>query len=266
MKVNILLRKSMTDEAEINAAERFFIVNEYHSDVAPGNLVIGRYSVLPFYEWVYTDLQHSGSELINSPLQHDWIADFKYYQLLKDFTPKTWFSSNDLDDADAPFIVKGVTNGRKDNWFKFMFAMTKADAIANCNRLQEDSLVGQQDIIFRKYHQLETFEIGINGLPITNEWRVFCYKGQIVTYGFYWSLATNARTIHENGPGEGFIEFATTVANLCSDYCNFYVIDIAKTITGEWIVIELNDGQMSGLSMIDPLTLYGNLHALIHKG
>jgi len=40
---------------------------------------------------------------------------------------------------------------------------------------------------------------------------------------------------------------------------NFYVIDVAKTQSGEWIVIELNDGQFSGLSAIDPNDLYMNL-------
>jgi hypothetical protein len=39
-------------------------------------------------------------------------------------------------------------------------------------------------------------------------------------------------------------------------------MDIAKTQSGEWIVIELNDGQMSGLSENDPNVLYKNLKYL----
>jgi hypothetical protein len=39
----------------------------------------------------------------------------------------------------------------------------------------------------------------------------------------------------------------------------YYVIDVAKTAAGKWILIELNDGQMSGLSDNDPDVLYSNL-------
>ena len=40
---------------------------------------------------------------------------------------------------------------------------------------------------------------------------------------------------------------------------NFYVIDVAQKQDGNWTVIELNDGSMSGLSCNDPELLYGNL-------
>ena len=47
------------------------------------------------------------------------------------------------------------------------------------------------------------------------------------------------------------------------DRASFYVVDIAKTQSGEWIVIELNDGQMSGLSCNDPKLLYSRLRQTI---
>lgn len=37
------------------------------------------------------------------------------------------------------------------------------------------------------------------------------------------------------------------------------MIDVAQTESGDWIVIELNDGQMSGLSENNPEILYKNL-------
>jgi hypothetical protein len=36
------------------------------------------------------------------------------------------------------------------------------------------------------------------------------------------------------------------------------VIDIAQTITGEWIVIECNDAQESGYAAISPFSLWQN--------
>lgn len=264
MKYSVLYRESLMEENEISAIEKYFPAYRYHTEIPPQQTIIGRYSVLPFYDWVSEDIKSVGSELINSPSQHRWIANFHYYDAIKNITPETWFRAVDVPN-EGPFIVKGTTNGRKHNWNKFMFAPTRTDAIEKAVLLQEDSLIGQQDIVFRKYHPLETYEIGVNGLPITNEWRVFCFRGKILSYGYYWSLANNADQINANGPGSGFLEFAEEAARRCVDSVNFYVIDIARTVSGEWIVIELNDAQMSGLSMVDPLDLWGNLRKEIDR-
>jgi hypothetical protein len=36
----------------------------------------------------------------------------------------------------------------------------------------------------------------------------------------------------------------------------FWVFDVARKINGDWIVVELNDGQQAGLSDIDPERFY----------
>lgn len=54
------------------------------------------------------------------------------------------------------------------------------------------------------------------------------------------------------------------MARICAAHAEFYVIDVAKTVYGEWIVIEMNDAQMSGLSMVEPIELYTNLYALLN--
>ena len=46
---------------------------------------------------------------------------------------------------------------------------------------------------------------------------------------------------------------------------NFFVMDIARTAEGKWIIIELNDGQQSGLSNVDPEELYSNLAKALKK-
>ena len=42
-------------------------------------------------------------------------------------------------------------------------------------------------------------------------------------------------------------------------------IDVAQTESGEWIVVELNDGQMSGLSENNPEVLYKNLTTVLRN-
>jgi hypothetical protein len=259
MKPIILFRESLVEKEEIEAASLYFDVYKYHSDIPEGSLVFGRYSVLPFYEWVEEDLNHKACLLVNTYKQHKYIANFEYYNDLEDLTFKTWFAPSDLREADAPFVIKGKTNSRKSDWNGCMFAKTAKDAIRQGCDLQQDSLIGQQDIIYRKYVPLETYEIGVNGLPFTNEWRVFVYKDSILSYAYYWSNAERADEINIAGPQEGFLEFANKVIDRMKYKLEFYVIDIARTADKEWILVEINDAQMSGLSMNNPNVLYSNL-------
>lgn len=255
----ILFRESLVESAELEAASKYFDVYFYHSAIPKNQLVLGRYSVLPFYEWVEADLRILDRKLVNTYSQHRYIADFQYYTDVENLTFKTWFNPYDLPESEAPFVIKGKTNSRKSDWNNCMFAPTKSDAIKQGCELQKDSLIGQQDIIYRKYIPLETYEIGVNGLPFADEWRVFVYKDTIVSHGYYWSNASLADELNARGPSEGFFDFAEKVIAILKDKLDFYVIDIAKTETNEWILVEVNDAQMSGLSMNDPEVLYKNL-------
>ena len=46
---------------------------------------------------------------------------------------------------------------------------------------------------------------------------------------------------------------------------NFFVIDIAQKEDGDWIIIEVNDGQQSGLSENSADILYQNLYNSIQN-
>ena len=39
----------------------------------------------------------------------------------------------------------------------------------------------------------------------------------------------------------------------------FAAIDVAKTASGEWIIIEVNDAQESGFAGVNPMTLWKNV-------
>ena len=59
-----------------------------------------------------------------------------------------------------------------------------------------------------------------------------------------------------NNIPESFLE---GILDAIGDEIRFYVVDVARTKKGNWMVVELNDGLMSGLSMCDPEEMYGNL-------
>lgn len=252
----IYSRFDPTVSDEITIAGKHFDVYPLRTQVPKNSLVIARYSCLPFYKELEDDFLENNSSIINSYAQHKWIADFQYYKILKEFTFPS-YSWNDLPSLpnDTKLVVKGKTNSLKQRWNTHMFADSVSKAQQIALELQYDALIGQQDIIFRKYIPLETFEVGVNGLPFTNEWRFFFYKNKLLSYGYYWSNALNILT---KCPDE-CIAFAQNIANIAQNHTNFFVLDVAKTQSNDWILVEVNDGQMSGLSENNPDILYLNL-------
>src|SRR5690606_13491947 len=142
----IYYRSSLTPEEEVAAIRRHF---PRHSDALVGitdALVVGRYSVLPFYADIEREFALQRSRLINTHRQHRYIADFEWYEDLKDLTPETWFRLSDVPKDGGPYVLKGRTNSRKHNWNTHMFAATFQDAVVVDGRLRQDSLIGDQDI------------------------------------------------------------------------------------------------------------------------
>lgn len=142
-----------------------------------------------------------------------------------------------------------------------MFAKDKAAAIAVAGRLMDDSLFVHQDIIAREYVPLELAEegsYGFNGLPITTEHRFFVLNGVPIAQGFYWSshVADLKKTPSPTAVPETFLLKAI---ERLKPHANFFALDVGLTAKGDWIVIEINDGQMSGLSECTPDALYSGL-------
>ena len=250
----VFFRNDENTQDEFLKAKEYFNVFEHRSKIKD-SIVIGRYSVLPYYKELELDLRDCNSTLINTYSQHLYIADFQYYHTIEKHTAKSYFMK---DWGDIPehgkFVVKGYTNSRKFEWASKMFADNKRDAINLANNLMNDFLLGSQGIVIREYLPLEILEYGVTGMPFANEHRFFCYKNKILASGYYWSISEKHGKLDENA-----IPFVKMIMSLVSPYVNFYVIDIARMCSGEWVVIELNDGQMSGLSEVDPAELYKNL-------
>lgn len=271
MKPIILFRENKQLEEESNVAKQYFDYTNSRVMIPNDSLVIGRYSCLPYYDELQRDIEHLNSQLINSLYEHKYIADFTYYYDIEEMTFPTYFNFVDIpySKREQAFVVKGKTNSIKNKWNEKMFAPNFKKVVEIGTELMSDSLIGSQGIVIREYIPLETFEIGINDMPITNEWRIFFYKGEVVDFGYYWgstldnqSLALNAYDdFVKNG-----LEFAKIAANNIKEFTNFFVIDVAKTQKGNWLIVELNDGQQSGLNnSLDSNSIYKNLKNLIEQ-
>lgn len=261
MRKIILYRDDVDWRQEADAAKKYFECTNSRMTIQPEDLVIARFSALPFYKEQEYDINYVGAKMINTYQQHRYIADLaNWADDLEGLTPKTWTRLQDLPEQ-GPFILKGETNSKKYYWKTHMYAADKRAACEVESRLHADSLITYQNIYIRQYIPLHTYLIGLQDLPITKEFRFFVYKDQILSGGYYW--LSHTYELEEMGikpdVNEVPSEFLNKVISRVKDKVNFYVIDVAQTQSGDWIVIELNDGQMSGLSENDPNELYKNL-------
>lgn len=249
---------------ELASAQNYFVCTNRLPQIQKDDLCISRYSLWPFYADQQKDIEYLGAKLISTYEQHIYIADLGNYVIdLEDITPRTWSSPLDIPD-NMQFVVKGETNSRKSNWLHDMWAPNKAAAIDICNRLSNDSLIGTQKIYIREYVPLVKLLDGINGMPVAKEYRFFIAYGKVLCGGFYWQnyIADITEPVDYH---EVPTEFLNKVISKVGNKSNFYVVDVALTQSGEWIVIELNDGQFSGLSAIDPNDLYSNLKTVLEN-
>lgn len=139
-----------------------------------------------------------------------------------------------------------------------MFAKSRADVPVVARRLLDDTMIREQGLVVREYVPLVKLGEGLNGLPITNEWRFFFYGTNVLAKGFYWQGSHPELAMYAALSEEAEL-LANYAASRIAPHAMFFVIDLAETAAGNWIVIEVNDGQMSGLCGADPHELYRNL-------
>ena len=253
----ILFRSERNTLPELEVAAKYFEVVDSRVGIRD-RLVIGRYSVLPYFRELEKDLKLQGSTLINPYFDHSYIANFDYYFDIKHLTAESWFELRDVPKDGGPFVVKGRTNSRKFDWDTMMFAPDYLAAVRISSELSKDPLIGPQGLVFRRFLPLKVLEVGISGTPFSNEWRFFFYKTNLLSHGFYWSSSEMRGEMNAAG-----LSLAQEAASIISERVDFFVLDIAEDVNGKWWVIEVNDGQMSGLSENDPEVLYSNLSRVL---
>jgi hypothetical protein len=266
--MKLLFRRTLAEEDEYEVATKYFgsHVIESRTQIEPGDLVVGRYSVLPYYRELAIDVNRLGAEMLTSYREHNYVADLReWYQDLEQFTPKTWFS---LAEAVAspwpgPFVLKGATNSRKNLWRTHMYAEDKESMREVYFRLMDDTMIGDQGVYIRQYEPLVQYGVSLSGIPVSKEFRFFVLKGKVIARGFYWSsqldLFEGSEIPDVAEVPEGFIQ---EIIDAVGDSIDFWVFDAAQRLDGVWRVVELNDGQMSGLSCCSADDLYRGLAEL----
>jgi len=216
------------------------------------------------YEIFYHALKEKNIELINSPEQYTTCHYLpNSYKWIERYTPKTvWIkvlSDFRIDDVlpsiskefgTGPIIVKDFVKSNKHSWKESCYIPDASDSeqarkvITSFLQFQGKDL--NEGLVFRKFEDLEFLtEHSKSGMPLTKEYRLFFLRGDLIAVFNYWDEGDYKSEQPELGT---FIALAKSIDS------NFFTMDIAKKKDGSWIVMELGDGQVSGLPESASLT------------
>jgi hypothetical protein len=81
-----------------------------------------------------------------------------------------------------------------------------------------------------------------SGMPLTDEYRIFWMDAQPLFWSRYWEDGEYV------GTGPPLEVFAETAAGVRS---RFFSMAVARRIDGVWLIVELGDGQVSGLPRVE---------------
>ncbi|MCY9514612.1 ATP-grasp domain-containing protein [Paenibacillus apiarius] len=210
-----------------------------------------------YYAMLYDALKSKGITLINTPEQYRHCHHFPCsYDIIRENTPASiWFSEEQVRDnfdsvleglqvfGERPVIVKDYVKSRKHEWEDACYISDAADkeharqVISNFVTRQGDDL--NEGIVLREFVRLEFLNRHPRSdMPLSKEYRVFFLDQQPLMMLHYWD---EAEYDEERPNMEHFMDIARRVKS------RFFTMDIAKLESGDWIIVELGDGQVSGL-------------------
>lgn len=232
-------------------------------DVRAGDLVYARHYAWPWERRLDADVARLGARLLNDGWAYRYAADpARWADDLRGVTPDTWEDFAQLPDDGTAFIVKGAS-ADKGSWER-MHAPTKAAAIDLRSLLQRDTGMRAQTIVARRYVPLERLGEGFGGCPVSTEFRVFVLDHEVVGTGFYWP--PDDCTLHPPPPPSVIpADFLREAIARVHPRLRFYALDVARTAAGDWIVIEINDGQRAGLSDVLAGDLYPAMDRVLRQ-
>lgn len=266
--IKILIRGSLAEQEEIESAKKYFGSDVFESRAKLlahlthepiGSLIISRYASLPYFKEFQEEVEIFGGKLINSYTNHRYVADIaNWYPDLEEYTFKTWFRLEDVPKDGGPFILKGETNSKKFQWQSHCYAQNFKEASEVYQRLYQDSLISQQNIVIRQFEPLKKLADAVVGPPVSEEYRFFVLDGHVICGAFYWSTAADDLEVipsADNVPKD----YLENIIDIVAQKIRFFVVDVARKENGDWVVVELNDGCQSGLSCNTADDLYAGL-------
>lgn len=208
------------------------------------------------YTQLFAALAALGIHLLNDPAAYRHCHYLpEWYAALAANTPRSVWTKVEGDMSmprimellrpfgDAAMIVKDFVKSRKHEWNEACYIPSASDAAAvervvrRFVELQGDDL--SEGLVFREFVEFEPLTVhSRSGMPLTNEWRLFFLDSRPVSALHYWDEGDYGDAMP---PADQFGAAAALVRS------RFFTMDVARRRDGEWLIVELGDGQVAGL-------------------
>lgn len=210
------------------------------------------------YETLFQALSKKGVNLINTPEQYrhchylpEWLSDVAKQTPMTRVLPISSLADVSLESLSqvlepfgaSPVVVKDFVKSEKHYWHEACFipnAGNSEHALKITKRFLElrgTNLEG--GLVFRKF---ETFtRIGTHAksqVPLTEEYRAFILYGKVLSVMKYWDEAKYP---------DSKLDVAAVLQMVANVNSRFFTVDFARLESREWMIVELGDGQVSGL-------------------
>jgi hypothetical protein len=194
-------------------------------------------------------LQDRGYSLFTSPEAYaEAVYLPSYYTKISDHSPPTaWTEGRDLDKAwraarslgEGPWIVTDYIKSAKQRWQSACFIPHRADR-ATFEEICQELLRYRGEhfaggFVFKQYVPLAQLGEGAFGAPLCEEYRLFFFRHELLAAAPYDRLG---------GTERDFARYAEVARRFHSE---LLTIDVARTATGGWLILDVGDGGVSAL-------------------
>ena len=209
------------------------------------------------YENEYQDKLTMGLRLVNNPNEHLIASEIEHwYDKISDMTPRSrWFSTipkpEEIEkEFSWPVFMKGSRQTSKHQ--PELSIIENPEHFNRASKIyRNDPILHWQKVAVREFIELESVDGDLpDKIRPSLEFRSFWWFGKLVGCGQYWYQVPDYAA---DDIDDGLALAAEAAERL---KVPFLVIDFAKTVTGDWIVIECNDGQESGYAKVLPQIMY----------
>ncbi len=205
------------------------------------------------YERLHAALAARGTMLVTSPGAYRFCHHLPAsYAAIAEHTPRSVWTASTTRPARAelalllapfgnrPLVLKDYVKSEKHAWEEACY-IPCADDLDAVERvldsfiaLRGDSLEG--GFVFREFVELRPAgRHPKSAMPLAREYRLVYWSAAPLAGGHYWRESASG----EPPPSEPFDSIAARIPS------PFFTMDVAERADGEWIVIELGDGQVA---------------------
>jgi hypothetical protein len=234
-----------------------------HYDPPIVGVWIGYIPSVERYTAIYEAALAKGVRLVNTPAEYQTAMEFdRFYPLLGELTPESIVALHAEDAVAAgtrigyPVFVKGAVKSNKEQGWSACVAQDAIELRALADQLLPREQRSRGRVIVRRLVHLRQSGASPGGFLLGREYRAFVYRGQMLVYGYYWDedIDTFPLTVEDQ---QQISDLACRAARRVGT--PFVAVDLAQQEDGAWIVIEVGDGQFSGLSHVPVLELWSRL-------